>query len=159
MQPWVGASLGAAVLIAGHYLLLRAASGRLGDTLGALVLEGAAVVGIAFNFAFGPRGPALATTRLGVLLSTMSGLCISGASILLFSALRRGGPVAATGTIVLGGGVTLSALVAPWVFAEGFTLRRAVGVGLGVAAMVVLSMDASAPAARDGASIGEGVQP
>jgi multidrug transporter EmrE-like cation transporter len=141
MQPWVGAALGAAVFITGHYLLLRAAAGRLGDTLGALVLEGAAVVGIALNYAFGPRGAALATTRLGLTLSALSGLCISGASILLFTALRRGGPVAATGTIVLGGGVTLSALVAPWVFGEGFTSKRVLGVALGVAAMVVLAFD------------------
>jgi bacterial/archaeal transporter family protein len=143
MQPWVGASLGAAVFIAGHYMLLRAASGRLNDTLGALVLEAAAVVGIALNYLFGPRGTAIAATRSGLALAAMSGLCISGASILLFSALRRGGPVAATGTIVLGGGVTLSALVAPWIFAEGFTVRRVLGVALGVAAMVVLSMDAA----------------
>jgi drug/metabolite transporter (DMT)-like permease len=122
-------------------MFLRAASGRLNDTLGALVLEGAAVVGIALNYAVGPRGPALEPTRQGLVFSALSGLCISGASILLFSALRRGGPVAATGAIVLGGGVTLSALVAPWVFAEGFTGRRLLGVGLGVAAMVVLSMD------------------
>jgi hypothetical protein len=141
MQPWVGASLGAAVFIAGHYLLLRAASGRLSDTLGALILEGAAVVGIALNYIFGPRGGAMEASRLGIVFSALSGLCISGASILLFSALRRGGPVAGTGTIVLGGGVALSALVAPWVFAEGFTGRRLLGVGLGVAAMVVLSMD------------------
>jgi len=144
MQGWVGASLGAAVFIAAHYMLLRAASGRLNDTLGALVLEGAAVVGIALNYAFGPRGPALEPTRTGIALASLSGLCISGASILMFSALRRGGPVAATGTIVLGGGVTLSALAAPWIFAEGFTVRRAIGVGLGVAAMVVLSVDGAA---------------
>jgi transporter family protein len=146
MQGWVGASLGAAVFIAGHYMLLRAASGRLNDTLGALILEGAAVVGIALNFFFGPRGDAIETSRMGVTLSALSGLCISGASILLFSALRRGGPVAATGTIVMGGGVTLSALVAPWVFAEGFTGRRVLGVALGVAAMVVLSFDDGAAA-------------
>jgi transporter family protein len=146
MQGWVGASLGAAVFIAGHYMLLRAASGRLDDTLGALVLEGAAVVGIALNFFFGPRGGAIEPSRLGITLAALSGLCISGASILLFSALRRGGPVAATGTIVMGGGVTLSALVAPWVFSEGFTGRRVLGVALGVAAMVVLSMDDGAPA-------------
>ena len=146
MQPWVGASLGASVFIAVHYMLLRAASGRLNDTLGALVLEGAAVVGISLNYLFGPRGPAIDATRLGVIFAAVSGLCISGASILLFSALRRGGPVAATGTIVLGGGVTLSAIIAPWLFAEGFTVRRVVGVLLGVAAMVVLSMDVGEPA-------------
>jgi transporter family protein len=146
MQPWVGASLGASAFIAVHYMLLRAASGRLNDTLGALVLEGAAVVGISLNYLFGPRGPAIEATRMGIALSALSGLCISGASILLFSALRRGGPVAATGTIVLGGGVTLSAVVAPWLFSEGFTVKRVVGVLLGMAAMVVLAMDAPAEA-------------
>jgi uncharacterized membrane protein len=141
MQPWVTASLGAGAFIAVHYLFLRAASGRLNDTLGALILEGTAAIGIALNYLFGPRGPALEPTRLGVLFSVASGLCISGASILLFAALRRGGPVASTGTIVLGGGVALSALLAPWIFGEGFTLRRAIGVGLGIAAIAVLSRD------------------
>jgi bacterial/archaeal transporter family protein len=148
MQAWVGASLGAAVFIAGHYMLVRAASGRLGDTLGALVLEGAAVVGIALYYAVGPRDTLTQATRLGVMLSALSGLCISGASILLFTALRRGGPVAATGTLVLGGGVTLSALASPWVFAEGLTGRRILGVLLGVAAMLVLSTDHAAVPSR-----------
>jgi transporter family protein len=141
MQPWFVAATGAAALIAVHYSLLRAASGRLGDTLGALVLEATAALGIAVYLAVGPRGAPVPTTRLGVIFAVLSGLAISGASILLFFALRRGGAVATTGTIVLGGGVTLSALAAPWAFGEGFTLRRAIGVALGVAAIAVLSRD------------------
>jgi uncharacterized membrane protein len=144
MAPWAVASCTAALLIAAHYLLLRAASGRLGDTLGALMLELSAAVGIAAYYMFGPRGASVPTSRAGVTFAVLSGVCISGASILLFSALRRGGPVAATGTIVLGGGVTLSALVAPWIFAEGFTVRRAIGIGLGIAAMAVLALDDAA---------------
>ena len=63
---------------------------------------------------------------------------MSVASILIFMSLRKGGPVASTGTIVLGGGVALSALAAPLLFGESFTVRRAVGVALGMAAMWVL---------------------
>jgi transporter family protein len=144
MQPWAVASFGAAILIAAHYLLLRAASGRLGDTLGALALELSAAIGILFYFLVSPRDT-VPTTRLGIVFSTLSGFCISGGSILLFYALRRGGPVAATGTIVLGGGVTISALLAPWIFAEGFSVRRAIGIALGIAAMAVLAMDAPRP--------------
>jgi multidrug transporter EmrE-like cation transporter len=59
----------------------------------------------------------------------------------MFTAMRRGGPVAATGTVVLGGGVVLSALAAPWLFGEAVTLRRVVGIGLGLAAMAVLSFE------------------
>jgi multidrug transporter EmrE-like cation transporter len=71
----------------------------------------------------------------------VSGLCITGATTLLFRSLRLGGPVSATGTLILGGGVALAALAAPLVFAEGFTLRRALGVGLGIAAMLVLATE------------------
>lgn len=138
MLPWSPPALAAALFIAVHYLLLRAASGRVADRVGALVLETAAALGIAATFLLGPRGEAVASTRAGLALAAASGLAVSVASILIFMALRKGGPVASTGTIVLGGGVTLSALAAPLLFGESFTARRAVGVALGIAAMWVL---------------------
>lgn len=141
MQAWQLAALGAAGLIAAHYLLLRAASGRIGDSLGALVLEGTAALGIAIAYALGVRGGDVPSSRAGVLFAALSGLCISVASILIFQALRRGGPVAATGTIVLGGGVAISALVSPWLFREPLTARRLVGVALGITAMIVLATE------------------
>lgn len=140
MQAWQIAAFGAAALIAGHYLALRAASGRIGDSVGAFLLEATATVGIALAWAMGARTGG-ETTRPGVVFSVLSGLCISGASILLFYALRRGGPVAATGTMVMGGGVTISAIFAPFLFREPLTPRRLVGVGLGIAALLVLSTE------------------
>jgi uncharacterized membrane protein len=142
MLPWQIASLGAAVLIAVHFGLVRAASGKIGDSLGALVLEGVAALGIAVSFALGVRGDGVPTTRAGVVYAALSGLCISAASVLLFFALRRGGPVSSTGTIVMGGGVALSALAAPWVFGEAWTARRAAGVALGVCGMFLLATEA-----------------
>ena len=138
MPSWSPPALAAAVFIAVHYLLLRAASGRVEDRLGALVLESAAAIGIAASLLVGVRGATVAATRAGIAFAACSGLAVSVASVLLFAALRRGGPVASTGTIVLGGGVALSALAAPWLFGETFTARRALGVALGVAAMWVL---------------------
>jgi bacterial/archaeal transporter family protein len=138
MFAWFPPALGAALFIAVHYLLLRAASGRVADRLGALVLETAAALGIALSFILGSSREPVETTRAGVGLAVASGLAVSVASVLLFTSLRRGGPVASTGTVVLGGGVVLSALAAPWLFGESFTLRRAAGVALGVAAMWVL---------------------
>ncbi|HEY8042292.1 MAG TPA: hypothetical protein VIF15_20960 [Polyangiaceae bacterium] len=138
MPAWSPPALAAALFIAVHYLLLRAAAGRLEDRLGALVLEVSAAVGIAASLLLGARGEPIPTTRAGVGFAVASGLAVAVASILLFAALRRGGPVASTGTIVLGGGVALSALAAPLLFGESFTLRRAVGVALGLAAMWVL---------------------
>jgi uncharacterized membrane protein len=141
MPAWSPPALGAAVFIALHYLFLRAASGRVDDRLGALVLETTAALGIAVSLALGIRTASVQTTRPGLALAAASGLAISFASVLMFAALRRGGPVAATGTIVLGGGVVLSAIAAPWLFGEEVTFRRVVGVCLGLAAMVALSRE------------------
>jgi uncharacterized membrane protein len=146
MQPWQVAALGAAAFVAAHYLLVRAASGKIGDSLGALVLEGTAAIGIALAYAAGIRGDTpVTTTRAGVVFAVLSGLCISGGSILLFQALRRGGPVASTGTIVLGGGVALSALAAPLLFRESMTGRRLLGIALGLAAILLLSTESAPP--------------
>jgi transporter family protein len=141
MAAWLPPALGAALFIAVHYLLLRAASGRVADRVGALVLETAAALGIAAGFVLGPPRDAVPSTRAGLGLAVASGLAVSVASVLIFTSLRKGGPVASTGTIVLGGGVALSALAAPWLFGESFTWRRAVGVALGLAAMWVLGSE------------------
>lgn len=139
---WHHAALGASLCITVHYLLLRAASGRLPDALGALILEGTAALGIlAYYVAYGAARDTQAVSGRGAFFAALSGLAISGGSVLLFAALRRGGPVAATGTIVLGGGVALSALLAPFLFGETMNARRLIGVALGVCAMVVLAWD------------------
>jgi hypothetical protein len=139
MPVWTVPALGATFFVAIHYLLLRAAAGRLEDRLGALVLEATAAVAIGASFLLGMRGDAIPTTRAGLALAAASGLAISVASVLLFTTLRLGGPVASTGTIILGGGVALSALAAPWLYGETFTGRRAFGVALGIAAMWLLA--------------------
>lgn len=139
---WVAPAAAASALVGAHYLTLRAAAGRLPDALGALLVEATAAVGLGAMAALSPGVTTLGPEAgRGAAWAVASGLCISGMMLLLFTALRRGGPVAATGTMVLGGGVVLSALVAPLLFAEPFTLRRAVGVGLGLAGMAVLASE------------------
>ncbi len=140
MRPRASVACAGAVFIALHYLLLRAASGRVDDRLGALVVELAACLGIGASLLFGGRGAPTATPP-GLAFSAGSGLAVAVSSVLLFTALRRGGPVAATGTIVLGGGVALSAIAAPWFFGEAYTPRRVAGVALGLAAMWVLGAE------------------
>jgi drug/metabolite transporter (DMT)-like permease len=141
MPAWSPPALAGALFIAIHYLLLRGASGRIGDFLGALVLEGSAAAGLGVSLLLIPRETGSPTSRAGVVLAVGSGLAVAVASVLTFATLRRGGPVASTGTIVLGGGVALSALAAPWIFGESFTGRRLLGVGLGLAAMWVLGSE------------------
>ena len=140
MPAWSISALLAAAFIGAHYLALRAASGRIADDLGALVLEGSAAVGLLGVLALRVV-PHAETTRVGFFWSMVSGLCITGATTLLFSTLRLGGPVASSAAIVLGGGVTLAAVAAPFLFAEGISARRALGIVLGVAAMAVLATE------------------
>ena len=142
MNRWPIAALIASGFISGHYLTLRAASGRIGDTLGALLIEACAAIGLLVLFALGARGAA-PTTSAGIAWSVASGLCISGAMLMLFRALRLGGPVSATGTMVLGGGVALASLMAPFLFGEAITVRRAIGVLLGVGSLIVLATEES----------------
>jgi hypothetical protein len=147
MAAWSPPALAGAVFIAIHYLLLRGASGRIDDRLGALVLEASAAAGLAASLMIGRRdlrglrGLVGASTRAGLTLAFASGLAVAVASVLTFATLRRGAPVASTGTIVLGGGVVLSALLAPWLFGESISPRRLLGVGLGLAAMWVLGSE------------------
>lgn len=142
LPAWSLSALAASVCIAAHYLTLRAASGRVGDAMGALCLEGTAAIGILALMALRAVPNAGApSTSAGIVWACVSGLCISGATTLLFTSLRLGGPVAGTGTLVLGGGVALSALAAPLVFGDAVTARRAIGVALGIASMVVLATE------------------
>jgi bacterial/archaeal transporter family protein len=139
MPLWSVPALFGSAFIAVHYLLLRAASGRVDDRLGALMVESSATVVLAMSLLWRARpDPQTALSRAGLGFAAASGVAVAGASVLLFVALRRGGPVASTGMIVLGGGVALSALAAPWLFGESFTARRAAGVVLGLAALWLL---------------------
>lgn len=140
MPPSMIAAMCASVCFGLHYLALRAATGKVADALGGFLLEAAAAVGLLVLVVLGPRSD-VATTQSGVIWSCLSGLCITGGVTLLFMSLRLGGPVASTGTIALGGGVALAALAAPFVFGEAFTTRRAIGVLLGVVAMVLLATE------------------
>ena len=144
MAPWLPPALLAALFVAIHYLTLRPASNRVGEGLGALAVEASAAVGL---LAYVLASPAARTIERGWTRSlgwgALSGLCISTMMVLLFTALRRGGPISATGPLVLGGGVALSSLAAPLLFGEDFTLRRAIGVGLGLASRAVLATERS----------------
>ena len=140
LSAWSVSALLAGTCIAGHYLSLKAASGKLGDAFGAFILEAVAAIGILVLWFF-QKGSDVPTTTRGVVWACVSGLFISGATTLLFRSLRLGGPVSATGPIVLGGGVALSALVAPFLFQESFTIRRALGVVLALCAIGLLATE------------------
>jgi drug/metabolite transporter (DMT)-like permease len=137
---WVLPALLASLCFAAHYVLLRGASGKIGDAFGGFLLETAAAVGLLLLMVVSPKDP-VPTTSAGMLWSVLSGLMITGGVTLLFMSLRLGGPVAGTGTIALGGGVALAALLAPLFFQESLSPRRVLGVLLGLAATLLLATE------------------
>jgi drug/metabolite transporter (DMT)-like permease len=141
VTSWTIPALIASLFFAAHYLTLRGASGRVGDAFGGFLLEASATVGLLVLMLLLPKE--IPATTSGIVWSIVSGLCITGGVTFLFMALRLGGPVAGTGTIALGGGVVLASLLAPLLFSETITVRRAVGVGLGLAATVILATEKS----------------
>lgn len=143
MPSWIYAALAAGLFFALHYVTLRAASGKIADAWGGLVVEVAAAAGLLVLALVLPSTGQVATTRAGIFWASLSGLGITGGVFLLFQSLRLGGPVAGTGTIALGGGVALASLLAPMFFTETLSVRRLIGVGLGLAAVVVLATERS----------------
>ncbi len=140
MSAWSISAVIAGFLIAAHYLTLRAATGRVGDALGAVLVEGTATLGLLLLLVARVGGSSPTTTG-GIAWACASGVCISGATALLFYSLRHGGPISATGPIVLGGGVTLAAALAPFFFSEGFSVRRGIGIALGFVAVLILATE------------------
>jgi bacterial/archaeal transporter family protein len=53
--------------------------------------------------------------------------------------LSHGGPVLVTAPIVFGGSIALTAALAPVLYGEAFTLRRAIGIALAAAAPAILA--------------------
>src|SRR5258706_4018574 len=88
-SSWSAAALGASAFMAVHYLFLRAASGRIEDRLGALVLEGSAVLGIVASLAVGLRGAEVPTTRACLGFAMAGGLAGVGGGPLGLVSLRR----------------------------------------------------------------------
>lgn len=140
MPTWILCAALASLCFGGHYLTLRAASGRIDDSLGGFLLEATAAIGLLVLMFVGPKTTTPNTT-MGFVWSSVSGLFITGGVVLLFAALRLGGPVSGTGTIALGGGVALAALFAPLFFDEALSARRIIGIVLGALAMVVLATE------------------
>lgn len=144
MPAWSLPAILGALCLAGHYLTVRMASGKVGDVLGAFCVEAAAAAGI-FVLLLLQRGaqPMPASAVTGIFWACGSGLFISGVTTLIFVSLRLGGPVLAIGPMVFGGGVAIAALCAPLLFGEAVTPRRILGVALGLASLAIFATDRS----------------
>jgi bacterial/archaeal transporter family protein len=142
MPAWSLPALLGTVCLTGHYLTLRMATGKMGAVLGAFCVEAAAAAGILVLLLF-RREAQPATVATGILWACGSGLFISGVTTLIFTSIRLGGPVMAIGPMVFGGGIALASLCGPLLFDEVVTVRRAIGVCLGLASLAIFATDRS----------------
>jgi bacterial/archaeal transporter family protein len=137
---WFPLALAAAGLYGLHNVFTRAASGRISDGMGGLVLEGTAALVIA-AYVIGVTVRGVETTQLtqaGVGWSMAAGLCVGAGTVLYFMIFRGGGELSAAAPTVLAGGSALMVLAGWVIYREPVTLPRLVGVGLTVAGIALL---------------------
>ena len=108
---WFAYAIAAAVLYGLHQVFTKLASERISDGLGALVVEGSAVVTIAAYLAalYVSHRWTQTGTALGVLYAAVTGICVGTGTIAFFLLFQRGGPLSAVPAILAGGAAIMAA--------------------------------------------------
>ena len=140
MTRWFPLALVAALLYGLHNVLTRAASGRISDGAGALVLEGTAAIAIGVFVVIGALrgGEPVTLTSAGVAWSAAAGLCVGAGTLLYFMIFRAGGDLSAAAPTVLAGGSAIMVLAGWLIYREPVSLTRILGVALTVGGIALL---------------------
>jgi transporter family protein len=139
MTPWLVYAAAAALLYGLHQVFTKLAANRIGDGVGALVVEGTAALAIlvylaVLRFSGHWNQP---VTRDGLAWSVLTGVCVGLGTVAFFLLFQRGGPLSAVPGI-LAVGAALMALVGLLVFREGVTFSRLLGIALSVCGLYLL---------------------
>jgi len=93
-EAWFPYAIAAAILYGLHQIFTKLASERIGDGLGALIVEGSAVVTIiVYLISLYATGRwAQTATSVGTAYSVLTGVCVGAGTIAFFLLFQRGGP-------------------------------------------------------------------
>ena len=139
MASWLVYAAAAALLYGLHQVFTKLAANRIGDGIGALVVEATAALAILVYLAFlrfsGHWNQPV--TLSGLAWSVLTGVCVGIGTIAFFLLFQRGGPLSAVPGI-LAVGAALMACVGFLVFREGVTFSRLLGIALSVCGLYLL---------------------
>ncbi len=136
MSDWLPLALLTAVAYGLFNVFASRAGGKIGDALGAGLLEGTAalVIGI---FALATRASTQATAA-GVRFSVLAGVFAGIGTLAYVSMFRRGGALAFAGPIAFCGSMVVMVAVGVLVFHEPLSAKRAAGLLLGLLSIALL---------------------
>jgi len=128
-DEWFPYAIGAAVLYGLHQIFTKLAASRIGDGIGALIVEASAVVTIVAYLAtlYLSNRWSQTITAVGALYSVLTGVCVGAGTIAFFLLFQRGGLLSAVPAILAGGGAIMAAAGLVW-FSESAQPLRVVGI-------------------------------
>jgi transporter family protein len=129
MPNWFGYAIGAALLYGLHQIFTKLSAQGISDGLGALVVEGSAVLTIAVYLlgTFLTSGWTQTWTASGIAYGVLTGICVGAGTVLFFVLFQAGGPLSAVPAI-LAGGAAIMVVAGVLGFGERLTTRHALGV-------------------------------
>jgi transporter family protein len=138
-RAWFPYAVAAAILYGLHQIFTKLASERISDGLGALIVEGSAVVTIVvYLAALSALGRWSQTaTTVGAFYSVLTGVCVGAGTIAFFVVFQRGGPLSAVPAILAGGAAMMAVAGIAW-FGEPAQPLRPLGVVLSLAGLYLV---------------------
>jgi transporter family protein len=139
MSGWFGYALGAALLYGLHQIFTKLAAERISDGLGSLVVEGTAVLTVAFYLAvlYLSGRWTQSSSGIGLFYAALTGVCVGAGTILFFLLFQKGGPLSAVPAILAGGSAVM-AVAGIVAFGEPASPLRLLGVVLALAGLYLV---------------------
>jgi bacterial/archaeal transporter family protein len=130
---WFPYALAAAILYGLHQIFTKLSSERISDGLGALVVEGTAVLTIVAYLAalYASHRWSQTATVPGVAYAVLTGICVGAGTLAFFLLFQRGGPLSAVPAILAGGAAIMAIAGIVW-FGEPARPLRLLGIALSV---------------------------
>jgi bacterial/archaeal transporter family protein len=139
MNDWFWYAVGAAILYGLHQVFTKMAADRIGDGLGGFVVEATAAITIlaylASLYLSGQWNQE--ATKVGVLYSVLTGICVGVGTVFFFLLFQKGGPLSAV-PMILACGAALMAIVGILCFRESASVTRLLGIVLSIVALFLL---------------------
>src|SRR5262249_30582881 len=139
MSPWFWYAIMAAVLYGLHQVFTKLAAPRIGDGLGGFVVEATAALSILIylGWIWVSGGWDQKAEILGILYSSLTGVCVGTGTIAFFLLFQKGGPLSAV-PMVLAGGAALMGIIGILFLKEPASWIRLLGITLSILGLFLL---------------------
>ncbi len=139
-MPWLATALLTAAAFGLYNVFMKLGADRIDAVLGAVVLQVvAAALGSGYALWLRTTDHSFAFSREGLGYAAAAGVCVGLAEIGTFVVFARGAPVALATPIILGGSVTLAALVGATILREPLRPTQIAGIVLVICGVALVS--------------------